>query len=272
MKAKNIRLYYGIFLSVFTGVVGLLFVIQAVRILAAGGWVQGAYTREIVGKMLFPVSIPFFIWIAAIIAGFVLSVVYPYAPRRSVKVSERTTRNRLLKRLPEGSGEEYESGLKRVRGEKKSRTIVFFACLAVCLACGIASAVYVFNRKHFTGVVINDAMLNMLINVGPWLLVAFACCIGATLFEKYSLNREINALKTLIANNKGNPVVAANAPQNATVAKIKGVLHSRYTVWGVRGAVAVFGVTFVILGILNEGVRDVLIKAINICTECIGLG
>ena len=39
-----------------------------------------------------------------------------------------------------------------------------------------------------------------------------------------------------------------------------------------RGAVAVFGVTFVVLGIFNEGVRDVLIKAINICTECIGLG
>lgn len=25
-------------------------------------------------------------------------------------------------------------------------------------------------------------------------------------------------------------------------------------------------------GILNGGMRDVLIKAINICTECIGLG
>ncbi len=26
------------------------------------------------------------------------------------------------------------------------------------------------------------------------------------------------------------------------------------------------------LGVLNGGMRDVLIKAINICTECIGLG
>ena len=28
----------------------------------------------------------------------------------------------------------------------------------------------------------------------------------------------------------------------------------------------------VVLGVLNGGLRDVLVKAINICTECIGLG
>ncbi len=140
------------------------------------------------------------------------------------------------------------------------------------MACGIAAAVYLLNRSHFNGIKTNDAMFKMFINVAPWLVVAFGCCIGATLFEKYSLNREINALKALIADYKGNPVVAANVTENAVVAKIKSVLSSKYTVWGVRGAVAVFGVTFVILGIFNEGVRDVLIKAINICTECIGLG
>ncbi|MCI8343608.1 MAG: thioredoxin [Clostridia bacterium] len=32
------------------------------------------------------------------------------------------------------------------------------------------------------------------------------------------------------------------------------------------------GVTFIVLGVLNDGMHDVLIKAINICTECIGLG
>lgn len=29
---------------------------------------------------------------------------------------------------------------------------------------------------------------------------------------------------------------------------------------------------FIVLGVMNGGLRDVLIKAINICTECIGLG
>ena len=32
------------------------------------------------------------------------------------------------------------------------------------------------------------------------------------------------------------------------------------------------GAALVVLGILNGGARDVLVKAVNICTECIGLG
>ena len=39
-----------------------------------------------------------------------------------------------------------------------------------------------------------------------------------------------------------------------------------------RFTVLCLGVLFIILGVMNGGSRDVLIKAINICTECIGLG
>ena len=31
-------------------------------------------------------------------------------------------------------------------------------------------------------------------------------------------------------------------------------------------------ILFIVLGVMNGGLRDVLVKAINICTECIGLG
>ena len=40
----------------------------------------------------------------------------------------------------------------------------------------------------------------------------------------------------------------------------------------VRISVLVVAVTFIIHGITNGGAYDVLQKAINICTECIGLG
>lgn len=40
----------------------------------------------------------------------------------------------------------------------------------------------------------------------------------------------------------------------------------------VRRAVFLLAAALIITGILNGGMRDVLIKAINICTECIGLG
>ena len=37
-------------------------------------------------------------------------------------------------------------------------------------------------------------------------------------------------------------------------------------------ALVVLGVTLVVLGILNGGMRDVFVKAVRICSECIGLG
>ena len=49
-------------------------------------------------------------------------------------------------------------------------------------------------------------------------------------------------------------------------------VQSRKTVSIMRLVVVCLGVLFIILGVMNGGSRDVLVKAINICTECIGLG
>ncbi|MBR2328874.1 MAG: thioredoxin [Clostridia bacterium] len=40
----------------------------------------------------------------------------------------------------------------------------------------------------------------------------------------------------------------------------------------VRGAVLICAVVLIILGISNGSMNDVLGKAVQICTECIGLG
>lgn len=271
LKSNKIRLYYGIFLSVFTAVLGILFIFTAVKILADGNWVQGAYSRELVMQRLFPISFPFYIWIAAIIAGFVLSLIYPFKEKNVKRTDERVIKNRLQSIMPEGSGEEYDDGLKKIYVEKRSRIIVYSVCGAVCLAGVIASFIYLFTPGNFNTGTLNASMLNMLINIGPWLFAAVACCIGMTLYEKYSLLREIDCLKNLIKSGKGNPVVK-NGGQNVFLSKVKKFFSLKYTKYGIRAGIAVISVTFIILGIFNEGVNDVLTKAINICTECIGLG
>ena len=47
----------------------------------------------------------------------------------------------------------------------------------------------------------SESMLNMLINVGPWVLIGFLACLFMTFFEQFSINREITVLKQLIASN-----------------------------------------------------------------------
>jgi hypothetical protein len=65
-------------------------------------------------------------------------------------------------------------------------------------------------------------------------------------------------------------------------AKERGALASRdgdaqhraqgHTVYLVRGAILIAAIVFIILGISNGSMNDVLGKAVQICTECIGLG
>lgn len=273
MKANRIRLYYGIFLSLLTAALGAFFIAQSVVILADGNWQQGAYNSEIVAEKLFPVSIVLYIWIAAVIAGFVLSLYYPYKEKTVKVFNENSVRRRLAVRTPQGSGEEYDSKMQRVHLEQRNRFIVYIVCAAVCFAAVIASGVYLLKSSNFASHDKSESMLNMLINVGPWVLIGFLACLFTTFFEKFSITREITVLKQLIASNKGNPVISADKSENKVWLKIKAFFAHKYTKLGVRIGVGIIGVTFVLVGIFDtEGARDVLLKAINICTECIGLG
>ena len=273
-KADKIRLYYGIFLGVFTVVVGVLFIVQAALIYYGGDDSNGKnYTRELVGEKLKQILIPVCFWIAAIIAGFVLSVVFPEQEQRlKAKMSAGETVSRLRRRLPEGAL--TEEG-KQAKKYYYARWGARLAALAVCLAAAIASIVYLFQPVHFPAEDINHEILVMLKNVLPWVGVAFAACCGAVTFDYYMAKRELGSVKQLLATKSGVPKNSfffdeATAAVDGAVAKVKP--HSKWILLGVRLAVLVLGVTFVLLGIFNGGATDVLIKAINICTECIGLG
>ncbi len=272
MKAKRIRYFYGVFLSVFTAVLGTLFIAAAVGILSDGNWEQGAYSREIVAARLFPVSIVFYIWIAAIIAGFVLSLVYTYDEKPDKIPQEDATLRRLSTRIPAGGGEKYDGEMKQLRDEKRNRLVAYIICTAVCFACAVASAVYLLQPANFKGLTANDAMLNMMLWVLPCVSVALISCVWITLYERESQIREISTIKRMMSSYKGNPVIQADIKPNAAIAAVNKFFANKYTLLGIRVGVAALAVTFVILGIFNEGARDVLVKAINICTECIGLG
>lgn len=273
-KADRIRLYYGIFLGVFTFVVGVLFIVQAALIYYGGDDPNGKnYTRELVGEKLKQILIPVCFWIAAIIAGFVLSVVFPVQEKRlTAKKSAGEKVSLLRRRLSEG---ELSEEAKRAKKYELSRWIVRAVALAVCLAAAIASIVYLFQPVHFPAEDINREILVMLKNVLPWVGVAFAVCCGAVVFDWYMAKQELTAVKQLLATKQGvpkNSFLFDNALDTVygTVAKVQP--YSKWILLGVRIAVLVLGVTFVLLGIFNGGANDVLIKAINICTECIGLG
>lgn len=281
-KNKKIRLYYSVAFSALTVAVGIFFIIGAFRIFAAGGYAQGAYSRVVVGKTLAVLAFPFVIWVAGIIAAYVLSLKFPLSPVKFT--ADRTPQliKRLLPRVPAEVGEEGRTQLNTVMREEKSRLIAGFICALVYIACIVGGAVYIFNKDNFPAKNLNGEMLTMFLHVFPWLLVALVCAVGLIIFKNYSYKRELNALKQLVASNKtcaatANPVYAdklfyAIGKVKAGWAKFKAVMATDVAKWSVRGCVLVVAVTFVVLGVNNGGMQAVLKKAINICTECIGLG
>ncbi len=66
----------------------------------------------------------------------------------------------------------------------------------------------------------------------------------------------------------------APSEQKATAAELAGAKAKKrkLTVLFVRIGVAVVGCGLIVWGVSNGGMKDVLLKAINICTQCIGLG
>ena len=279
-KAKLVRLYFGIFLSLLTVTVGILFIVQACGIFADAGYVQGGYSRETIGARFIYVCAPFFVWIAAIIAGFVLSLVFPYTPKKSAPVNNAAALRRLTSKIPEGSGEGYDADLKTVKYERLTRFITAIALAVILIVCIIISGIYLFDARNFKGIEHHDAMFNMFKFVGPFVIAALVCSAIAVTVTKFSVKKELTAVKSLIANGKGNPVrTDMQNPVDKVVCTVNTVLSKPIakkslfiTRIVVLSALAVLAVIFIILGTLNGGMHAVWLKAKEICTECIGLG
>lgn len=272
-KAKKIRLYYGIALAVLTAVVGVLYIVEVADIYYG----VGHYSREIVWDHLLVPLIFTGVWAGAIIAGFVLSVVFPVKEKLRALHDNKKALERLKKRLPEKKeGENYAAASDKVRKHEILRIVVWASALALCLAATIATLVYVFDGAHYIidstdliddNVEINANTLNMLKNVMPWVGVALLGCMGATAFEGVSVKRELGLVKQAVAAGEPLNIPAFKKPFIAVSERV-----DRISVLVARIAVAVVAVTFIVLGILNGGADDILKKAIAICTECIGLG
>lgn len=266
-KAKSLRLIYGIFLSAFTVAVGILFIVQSQRIYRSADVSPYSYEKAV--TYLSQIAVPFFLWVAAVIAGWVLWEIFP-AEKEKLKAPYDAARilTRLKRRLPDNGAQ--SDSLKKADLIKK---IVWGVCIAFCLLAAVMVAVCVWNKDNYTpigdGFNPTQDMLHMLPKILPWVIVSFLLAAGATVYSDRSAKRETEEVKKLLSASKKAP-----AAKNTGDKKIKlpALFSHAYFDYAVKGVILVVGIVFVVAGCINGGILDVLEKAINICTECIGLG
>lgn len=111
------------------------------------------------------------------------------------------------------------------------------AALAVSLLCALWMLFYLANTGNFASRELEMTVGKMLVNILPAALVMPVCA--------FFMQKD-----------------ASPKPQKT----------NRKQLLAVRIAVAAIALALIAAGIINGGTRDVFVKAINICTECIGLG
>ncbi|MDO4385048.1 MAG: CD1871A family CXXC motif-containing protein [Clostridia bacterium] len=151
-----------------------------------------------------------------------------------------------------------------MRAEERRRRMARGVCVGICAGCAAMVARYLVNPANFTSRELEPVIGRMLWHIAPWILVGFACAILCERVCGRSFRREIE--------------LAARSPERATFDNAQtdsGASREKRACLAktaARAAVFALAVALLALGAANGGMRDVLVKAINICTECIGLG
>lgn len=212
-----------------------------------GVHINQVYSVDTIKDAFSGFSILIFICLLVVLTGFVFNIV----ERPNYKILPTSSGNKLRivkKRIPILPEEAKKEETKRVYIRAASYSVVGVSI--------IFALRYLLNKDNFTSWDLELTMGNMLVALLPSMIISFAALLAKSIFIDKSYSRELAILATAPKDKMKKETVADNSKSQ----------------FYIRIALYVLAVLFIILGVINGGLRDVLVKAINICTECIGLG
>lgn len=208
-----------------------------------GVLISSVYSRENIAEHFSRMAWSVWLWLALLVA--VLAVGRP----KDTAALRAPTENRLaiLRRRVEATQE--------MRGEQKKRRQIILICAAACAVCAAAMALYMMNLQNFASRDLEQTVGRMVIHTAPWAVAALAVIAISEILCARSMEREI-----ALAQRAEKRPPAPKKTENERAMRI------------LRAALYAAALVMLVAGVMNGGMRDVLVKAVNICTECIGLG
>ncbi|MBQ3015424.1 MAG: hypothetical protein IJD79_01440 [Clostridia bacterium] len=257
LKIHNITAFITAALVIITGI---SLAACCIAIYVSGG--DQPFSREAVGKYLKYVMIQGVATLELVIFGIVLKFAFPLDKEKlRAKPNILVTRKKLTEKLQKRDEILLRTD-EKINREKKYRKKMSLGLASIITALGIASILFAtlidYSVSDINGYVIKVSVFAFsLAFIGGGLIYAY------DILSKKSYKREIDALKSLL--------VIANsdvpAPEMPETKDRKPALVNL-----ARVSIITVAVAFIVLGIFNGGMSDVLGKAVRICTECIGLG
>lgn len=253
--AGRVRLVYGIILSLAAIAAGVCLITACLGIYLSGG--EQIYTPEKVAEGFALIAVPVWLFLALAVIGFAADLFWPMDSKKlKAEKNLAATLERLLsKRDLDGCDPELKAQILAQRQSRRRDKIITLIVLALC---SIGFLCYGANPANFHQSEINASMVKAVIILICCLAAPFGCALGTAYRAKKSLQTEIDLVKQIPAG----AVSSAPAPQNSN-AKL---------LLAVRCVLLCVAVGILLYGFFAGGTADVLTKAKNICTECVGLG
>ncbi len=266
---KRLHLVLGIIISFMLVVTGVLFCFACYSVYSSAE--SQMYTYESIGKAFSKIAAPVLICAITVIAGAIVSIFFPIEKEKTrAYVPQAKTLKRLSARVDvESLPEELASEILWKRTVRN----LLCACTAVIYVLRIIHVIiYVFDTKNFpqNDITSEVAKASTVISLNFSLL--FVITVAVMLINKTLVKKELELVKKAISEYK--PSSPKETQNKNFFVKIKNLLvkNEAKTIMASRIVILSAAVTFIVIGVINGGINDVLTKAAEICAECIGLG
>ena len=251
---SRLRPVFRIILSIAIILAGICLMAACLGIYHSG---DQPFSREAVAAAFTPISIPVSLCLVLVVLSFVLELVLP-SPAEKVKPSRQT--GLILQRLQAKTdlslcSDDLRSSVLAQRSKRRQLKATGWVLLSLCSVIFLS---YGMNPHNFHQSQINDSMIRAMYRFVPCCLIPYAYGIYAAYAGARSMEEEIKLLKTAPAESK-----ITAAPEVSASGKKLTVL---------RNVLLLAGIAILVYGYFTGGTADVLTKAVNICTECVGLG
>ena len=243
--------------SVCTVLLGALFIVCCAHLYFTGG--ENPYSRERVGDYLIILAVPSFITIAVTVAGFIYSCANGIKDENQAPRTQSELLESFASRFDFDSFDEETKSL--ANAERTTRKVLAISMYSISALLFVFILAYITLIAEFTVDNLNADVLSAFTVTLPISAIAVAIHVPRLYMEEKSAKRELEILKNSIKNN-GLPTLAKGESASKSI---------DYTLIA-RCAIVAVSLVFIVLGVTNGGMSDVLQKAVRICTECIGLG
>lgn len=251
-NVKKIHRVYGCILSILLLATGIALMVSCLQIYNSG---DRPFSPASITVHFQTIAGLVYVTVAGIAGGILLELILPSEKKRPKAVISEDIQliRQQRKGLPTGT---YKDQAAREQSRRRKYILLTAALFALLM---VFPAVYFTNVDHFTVADLNgDVIVSLVISLIPAVIGLGLCLLCRHLCSKSCL-REAEVCK-------------AAAKEGASVPASGTASQDRSSITTLRWVIGAMALIFIVVGIVNGGASDVLLKAIAICTECIGLG